>query len=119
MAAAGRFVPPIALMGVIFFLSAQPDLNSGLGTLDTILRKGAHMLEFGLLWALWWRAFGYRGAGWAALIALAYAVTDEYHQSFVAGRVGSPVDVLVDAVGVGLAVLIARRQAYSQPRSVA
>jgi VanZ family protein len=119
MAAAGRFVPPLALMGVIFLLSAQPDLNSGLGTWDTVLRKGAHMLEFGLLWALWWRAFGYRASGAAAAIALAYAVSDEYHQSFVEGRVGSPVDVLIDAAGIALAALLARRAAYSQPRSVA
>src|SRR5687768_9273464 len=56
----GRLGPPVALMAVIFFLSAQPDLNSGLGTWDTILRKCAHMVEFGLLWFLWWRALGYR-----------------------------------------------------------
>jgi len=109
MAAAGRFVPPLALMGLIFFLSAQPDLNSGLGTWDTVLRKGAHMLEFGLLWVLWWRAFAYGRPGWAAAIAIVYAVSDEVHQSFVDGRVGSPVDVAIDAIGVLLAVLIARR----------
>ncbi len=110
MAAAGRFVPPLALMGVIYLLSAQPDLNSGLGIWDTVLRKGAHMLEFGLLWALWWRAFGYAGAGGAVAIAVAYAASDEFHQSFVEGRVGSPVDVLIDSVGVALAVAIARRR---------
>ena len=33
-----RFGPPIALMAVIFFPSAQPDLNSGLGVWDTIGR---------------------------------------------------------------------------------
>ena len=55
-----RFAPPLLLMGLIFFLSAQPDLNSGLGTWDTVLRKLAHMAEFGLLWLLWWRALGLR-----------------------------------------------------------
>ena len=40
-----RFAPPLALMGLIFFLSAQPDLSSGLGTWDTVLRKLAHMAE--------------------------------------------------------------------------
>ena len=44
-------------------------------------------------------------------------MTDEFHQSFVDGRNGSPVDVAIDAAGVGLAVLAWRR--YSQPRSVA
>ncbi len=105
MAAIGRFGPPLALMAVIFFLSAQPNLNSGLGTLDTILRKLAHMGEFGLLWFLWWRALGYRDPRPAIAIALAYAVSDEVHQHFVDGRVGSPVDVCIDAAGVGLAGL--------------
>jgi VanZ family protein len=117
MAAAVRYVPPLLLMAVIFILSAQSDLNSGLGVWDTILRKLAHMGEFGLLWLLWWRAFGYGRSGWAAAITLAWAAGDEFHQTFVEGRVGSPVDWAIDAVGVGLAVLLARR--YSQPRSVA
>ena len=59
MRSVSRFAPPLLLMGVIFFLSAQPDLNSGLGTWDTILRKLAHMAVFGLLWLLWWRALGH------------------------------------------------------------
>ena len=109
MRAASRFAPPLLLMGLIFFLSAQPDLNSGLGTWDTLLRKLAHMAEFGLLWLLWWRALGYRGKALPALIAIAYAVTDELHQTAVDGRVGSPVDVLIDAAGVALAVFLARR----------
>jgi VanZ family protein len=105
-----RFAPPLLLMALIFALSAQPDLNSGLGTWDTILRKIAHMAEFGLLWWLWWRALGHgERATWAAAaIAVAYAVTDEYHQHFVEGRVGSPVDVLIDSVGVALAIAAAR-----------
>ena len=109
MAALGRFGPPLMLMAVIFFVSAQPNLNSGLGALDTVLRKLAHMVEFGLLWFLWWRAFGYADPRPAIAIALAYAVSDELHQSFVAGRVGSPVDVAIDAAGIGLAGLIASR----------
>ncbi len=49
-------MPPLTLMAVIFYLSAQEDLSSGLGDWDLILRKGAHMTEFGLLALLWWRA---------------------------------------------------------------
>jgi len=107
--AVSRFAPPLLLMAVIFFLSAQPDLNSGLGLLDTILRKLAHMVEFGLLALLWWRALGYRAAPAAAAIAIAYAISDEYHQGFVEGRVGSPVDVLIDTAGVAIAMLAAIR----------
>ena len=113
-----RFVPPLLLMAVIFFLSAQPDLNSGLGSWDTILRKCAHMLEYGLLWFLWWRALGHGSMLPPALIAVGYSITDEFHQHFVEGRVGSPVDVLIDTAGILLAIAVARRY-YSQPRSVA
>jgi hypothetical protein len=112
-----RFGPPLALMGLIFFLSAQPDLNSGLGTWDAVGRKFIHMAEYGLLWFLWWRALG--SSGPAIAITLLFAATDEYHQSFIHGRHGSPWDVAIDALGVGLAVLLVRRLAYSQPRSVA
>jgi len=114
-----RFAPPLLLMGLIFLLSAQPDLGSGLGSWDTVLRKLAHMGEYGLLWFLWWRALGSRHPGPAIAIALLYAASDEYHQSFVEGRHGSPWDVAIDALGVGLAGLLVAWRAYSQPRSVA
>ncbi len=92
-------------MALIFFLSAQPDLGTGLGVWDTILRKGAHMTVFGTLWLLWWRALGYGQPAASIAITLAYAVSDEWHQSFVEGRSGSPWDVAIDAAGVGLAGL--------------
>ena len=110
-----RFGPPLALMGVIFFFSAQPDLGTGLGVWDTILRKAAHMAEYGLLWFLWYRALELRSPWPAVAITLAYAVTDEFHQTFVEGRHGSPLDVLIDAAGVGIAVLLhARRPARAR-----
>lgn len=104
-----RFLAPLLLMAVIFALSAQPNLNSGLGTWDTILRKGAHMAEFGLLWFLWARALGHQG--WAAVITIAYAITDELHQTAVTGRHGSPVDVLIDSTGVAIAFAATRWRA--------
>jgi VanZ family protein len=105
-----RFGPPLVLMGVIFFLSAQPDLNSGLGVWDTIGRKLVHMASYGLLWWLWYHALGRRNPAAAIAITLAYAVSDEYHQTFVEGRHGSPIDVMIDAAGVGLAAAVASRR---------
>jgi VanZ family protein len=99
----------------IFVLSAQPDLNSGLGVWDTILRKLGHAAVYGLLWWLWRRALGPDRGLAAAAITLTYAASDEFHQSFVAGRHGTPVDWLIDAAGVALASLAvairARRRA--------
>ena len=104
----GRFGPPLALMGVIYALSAQPDLGTGLGTIDLIARKLVHMLEYGLLWLLWHRALGWRHAWAAAAIAIGYAATDEFHQTFVEGRQGHPRDVAIDTLGVALAALAVR-----------
>ena len=109
-----RFGPPIVLMGVIFFFSAQPVLGTGLGVWDTILRKAAHMAEYGLLWVLWQRALRTRSPWPAIAITLAYAASDEFHQSFVEGRHGTPVDVLIDAVGVAIAVALTRRRARTR-----
>src|SRR6476659_8998277 len=103
MRSVSRFAPPILLMVVIFALSAQPDLNSGLGAWDLILRKCAHMTEYALLWFLWWRALGYGNRALPAAIAIGYAITDEFHQTFVQGRHGAPLDVLIDSAGVLLA----------------
>lgn len=109
MAAIVRFGPAVALMALIFLLSAQPDLSSGLGGWDLLLRKLAHMIEYGLLFALWWRALRDRTPWAAVAIAIAYACTDEIHQGFVDGRHGTPVDVLVDAAGIGVAWLAVHR----------
>ena len=117
MRTVSRFAPPLVLMAVIFALSAQPDLNSGLGAWDTILRKLGHAAEYGLLWWLWWRALEYRHATLAVAIALAYAASDELHQSNASGRVGSPLDWLIDAAGVALAALAVVLRARRRRRS--
>ncbi len=98
-----RFAPPVALMALIYALSAQPDLNSGLGTIDFVGRKFIHMTEYGLLFLLWLRALRWRSPLAAAAIAVAYSATDEFHQTFVEGRHGTPVDVLIDSLGVAVA----------------
>ncbi len=113
MAALGRYAPPLALMALIFLLSAQPDLSTGLGVWDLIGRKLVHATEYGILFGLWWRALGYRNPIAAAAITIGYAATDELHQTFVHGRHGTPVDVLIDSIGVAIAARIAlpRRRA--------
>jgi VanZ family protein len=107
------WAPPLALMAVIYVLSAQPDLNSGLGLTDTIGRKLIHAASYALLWVLWWRLLRERmPARRAALVALvvasAYGVTDEYHQTFVEGRHGSPIDWAIDTAGAAAAALVLR-----------
>src|SRR3954451_12684861 len=101
-----RFVPPLLLMALIFFFSAQPDLNSGLGDWDTIGRKLIHAATYGALWFLRFRALGWT---WPAVgITGLYAASDEYPQTFVHAPHGSPLDVLIDAGGVLIAIGLAR-----------
>jgi VanZ family protein len=104
------WLPPLALMAVIFFLSGLPNLNSGLGIADEIGRKVVHCAEYALLAFLWWRALrprmpARRAALAAFLVASLYAVTDEYHQTFVEGRSGSPADWAIDSAGAAMAAL--------------
>ncbi len=106
-----RAPAPLALMGLIFLLSAQPELSTDLGLADLILRKAAHIVAFGTLTLLWWwalRPLGPRALPLAASIALAYAISDEYHQTFVEGRSGSPLDVAIDGLGIAGAVALVR-----------
>ena len=113
MAWISRFGPPLALMALIWGLSAQTDLSTDYGTLDLIGRKLMHMTEYGLLWLLWLRALGWRAPLAATLIAIAYAASDELHQTTVDGRHGTPVDVAIDASGIAIAWLLLRRHRLS------
>jgi VanZ family protein len=103
------WAPVVLWAGLIFGLSSIPDLGTGLGGWDLLLRKLAHAAEYAVLGFLLARALGRELP--AAAIGIAYAVTDEIHQSFVAGRQGAPRDVLVDAAGVLVGVYLLRRMA--------
>ena len=107
-----RSIAPLVLMGVIFYFSAQTS-TGGHPWWDVILRKLGHVTGYALLTTLWWWAL--RGVTPRALpiavgIALAYACTDEFHQTFVHGRTGTPVDVAIDAIGMAIAAWLISRQ---------
>jgi VanZ family protein len=102
------WLPPLLLMGLIYFASAQPSLDSGLGWIDTVGRKLIHFGEYALLCFLWWRALrtvvsDRRAALVALAVASLYAATDEFHQSFIEGRNGSPLDWAIDTAGAAAA----------------
>ena len=78
-------------------------------TVQFAVRKAAHVIEYAVLATLLLRAI--RGgrpelrlpsAVLAVALAVAWAVLDEYHQSLVASRTGSPGDVLIDTAGAVL-----------------
>jgi VanZ family protein len=107
------WLPPLAWMGLIFFLSAQPDLPHAPGPwLDTLLKKGGHAFAFGVLAWLYLRALREHFPNAVVLrlvstgLALLYAVSDEYHQTFVPGREGRLFDVGIDTAGMCGAMLL-------------
>jgi hypothetical protein len=74
--------------------------------------KGWHATEFAILTAglvalvnLWRPTCKRRNVLLAGSIAVLFAVSDEFHQTFVPTRDGTLSDVLIDSVGVGLAML--------------
>jgi VanZ family protein len=84
------------------------------GLLHSLLRGLAHLAEYAVLALLLyglradrqqglWRP---RWAGFCIAVATAYALTDEFHQWFVAGRHGSLLDCGLDATGAALAMLV-------------
>jgi len=104
-----RALAPLALMALIFYLSAQPSVGPELPAWTRIV---AHFAEYGVLAALWlWALYptlGPRALVVAGVISILYAISDEYHQSFVEGRDSDPLDVIIDAAGVAAALLLAK-----------
>lgn len=79
-----------------------PILNSSVLTYANVaLRKFAHVFAFGILASLLWNAL--QPARWSFAIAWGlatlYAITDEWHQSFVPNRSALIQDVMLDSTG--------------------
>lgn len=80
------------------------------------VRKCAHMTEYAILAVLLFAhfssyiAFRNKRRSWylAWFITVIYASTDEFHQLFIKGRSGSPIDVCIDAVGACIGLLVLR-----------
>lgn len=101
------WLPVLAWMGLIFFLSAQPDLpRPPGGVLVLLLSSLAHVVEYGVLAVLVARALGPGPRAWPAALALVllYALSDELHQAFVPGRTPDAWDIAADAAGALLAL---------------
>lgn len=132
----------LAWMGVIFYLSSQPAVQSAglsggiltrlrelagdipvigqvfvMSMTEHMLRKGAHMTEYAILGVLlllsmrqYLRGTEKETEGYRILIAFVigvlYAVSDEYHQTFVPGRSGEIKDVCIDSVGVVIGIAL-------------
>ena len=105
-----RVLAPLAVMGLIFYLSAQPSVGPELPAWTRIV---AHFTEYFVLATLWLWALSpsldARAIPAAGAISLLYAISDEYHQGFIEGRDSDPMDVLADGAGIAAALVLARR----------
>jgi VanZ family protein len=106
-----RWLPSVLLMSAIFLFSSIPSKEMpNFGSWDTLVKKGGHALGYGLLALSYWYALKWnRKLSWLAfLFAALYALSDEFHQSFVPGRHPSWVDaLLIDNGGAVLALITA------------
>lgn len=99
------WLPVVFWMAAIFILSAIPNLKSDLEQ-DFLLRKIAHMVEFGILTFLFFRALQQEKISFVRVLifsmvfSLFYAFSDEFHQLFVRGRLCSFWDVVIDGIGI-------------------
>jgi VanZ family protein len=92
-----------------------------------VLRKSGHFLGYGALGLVWLRAWRMTlpdapflsQAGLALLGTALVASWDEWHQTFLPNRTGSPYDVLLDCCGtsamIGMAWLYLRHFRHAQP----
>ncbi len=105
-----RFVRPF-----LYWLMPGAD-EARIVFLHGAIRKAAHFSEYALMALLAARSFSTSSKAWlrqhwfwwAALLVVAYALFDEYHQSFVPTRTGSIYDSMIDTAG-GLTLLVLYR----------
>jgi VanZ family protein len=108
-----RWFPAVAMMAAIFVFSSLPaDRLPFFGHYDLLVKKGGHALGYALLAVAYYFALPsrlspiYRGA-LSFLMAVLFALSDEFHQSFVRGRTSALRDVGIDSIGAILALLAA------------
>lgn len=128
------WLPPIIWLAAIFFFSTDSFSGENTGSLlydiahkifpsltleqfrpiHFVIRKTAHFTEYGILALTLFRAFRSGNSirwkwSWALyswLAVVGYALSDEYHQSFVASRTASINDSFVDIAGGTTALLV-------------
>jgi VanZ family protein len=105
-----RWLPTLLMVVAIFLFSARPSVDEPSTLLRHIIFKSGHVIGYAMLTLSLWRGLEFRrDRRWLVwLCAILYAVTDEFHQSFVPGRHPAAFDVLVyDNIGSLIALWLA------------
>jgi VanZ family protein len=101
---------------VPFLRWLDPQISlAALNAVQTAIRKLGHLSEYAILAALFWRALR-AGTAWSAKLSIlfaivsigcaVFAVSDEFHQSFVPSRTASANDVMIDTCGALISLTI-------------
>lgn len=111
--------PPVFWMGVIFFFSSRSRVSvSNQETINFIVFKTLHMIEYATLYFLLFRGFYsvknkklslHERFLYPFILAMFYAATDEFHQTFSAHREGTPRDVIIDTIGITFMYIYIRK----------
>lgn len=105
----------VAWCSVIFFFSSLPTIKTPFVVWwDVLLKKTAHISEFGILFMLLFRALklslkenNYNILAYKAVfISVVYAFSDEFHQRFTPGRTSTIRDVVIDTIGIILSAVL-------------
>jgi VanZ family protein len=101
------------MMVAIFTFSSIPATNlPDFGPYDFLVKKGGHAIGYAMLGLSYFYALprrlnaGYRWA-LALMMAVLFALSDEFHQSFVQGRTSSLRDVMIDGTSAAITVALA------------
>jgi VanZ family protein len=104
-----RFLVPF-----LHWLNPQMSI-AAIVSIQTVIRKLGHVTEYAILAVLLWRALR-SGQNLRSRIAILFfavwiacaifAVSDEFHQSFVPSRTASAHDVMIDTCGALIGLLI-------------
>jgi VanZ family protein len=99
------------MLAIFLFSSIPSETMPRFGEFDLSVKKGGHMLGYALLGITYWRALGRQRPKTmllAWLLTLGYALTDEFHQSFVPGRSSRLLDIGIDGTGALIGLLATR-----------
>ena len=98
-------VAALAWMGLIFALSSRRTIPQPFGLASELTSIAGHFTVYAVLAILlWWAIDPLDGSprcrfALALAGAVAYGLSDEWHQSFVPGRDASLFDIVVDGIG--------------------
>jgi VanZ family protein len=115
-----RYLPPVLVMGAIFYFSSRTgdDLGSMLPFFHLLFPAmqsfdWGHFVAYFVLGLTFIWALGGPRPSWltmllTVLLCLLYGLTDEYHQTFVEGRMADWHDLRNDGIGALIAMLLLR-----------